>query len=84
MNATSEYVSDSRKRKCLDCGKAWIANRREHAKYNEWSPCCGDSAILAREYPQGWAYYPGDTCKHGTYTGGCGIDRMCGACEMGE
>lgn len=22
-------------------------------------------------------------CKHGVYTGGCGIDYMCGACEMG-
>lgn len=35
-------------------------------------------------YPQGWAYYPGDICKHGTYTGGSGIDWMCGPCEMGE
>lgn len=32
-------------------------------------------------YPQGWVSYPGDTCKHGTYVGGCGIDYMCNACE---
>jgi hypothetical protein len=36
------------------------------------------------DYPQGWRGYPGDTCKHGVYTGGCGIDWMCGPCEMGE
>jgi hypothetical protein len=35
-------------------------------------------------FPQGWSYYPGDTCKHGTYVGGCGADYMCGACEMGD
>jgi hypothetical protein len=23
-------------------------------------------------------------CKHGVYVGGCGIDWMCGRCEMGE
>jgi hypothetical protein len=37
-----------------------------------------------REYPQGWRGYPGDVCKHGRYTGGCGADLMCGACESGE
>jgi|WetSurMetagenome_2_1015567.scaffolds.fasta_scaffold280367_1 hypothetical protein len=37
-----------------------------------------------KDYPQGWRYYPGDVCKHGTYVGGCGIDWMCGKCEMGE
>jgi hypothetical protein len=35
-------------------------------------------------WPQGWRYYPGDTCKHGTYVGGCMCDLMCGACESGE
>ena len=35
-------------------------------------------------YPQGWTGYPGDTCKHGRYTGGSGADYMCGACEFGE
>jgi len=44
-------------------------------------PCLAD---LRRRYPQGWRYYAGDTCKHGTYVGGCGIDWMCGRCEVGE
>ena len=35
-------------------------------------------------YPQGWRYYPGDVCEHGKYVGGCGVDLMCGRCEMGE
>ena len=39
---------------------------------------------IAADYPQGFRYYPGDTCKHGVYVGGCGADYMCGACEMGE
>lgn len=33
-------------------------------------------------YPQGWVSYPGDTCKHGVYVGGCGADYMCGSCEF--
>jgi len=36
-----------------------------------------------RRYPQGWRGYPGDTCIHGVYTGGCGADYMCGRCEGG-
>lgn len=36
---------------------------------------------LAQVYPQGWDYYAGDTCKHGVYVGGMGIDWMCAACE---
>ena len=35
-------------------------------------------------YPQGWRHYPGDTCRHGVYVGGCGADLMCGACESGD
>jgi hypothetical protein len=35
-------------------------------------------------YPQGWVSYPGDTCTHGTYVGGCGFDYMCNACEFSE
>jgi hypothetical protein len=35
-------------------------------------------------YPQGWRHYPGDTCEHGVYVGGCGADYMCGRCESGE
>ena len=41
-------------------------------------------AQASEDYPQGWRGYPGDTCRHGKYTGGCGIDWMCGPCEMGE
>lgn len=37
-----------------------------------------------KNYPQGWRAYPGDVCPHGKYTGGSGIDRMCGYCENGE
>lgn len=37
-----------------------------------------------KKYPQGWNYYPGDCCIHGTYVGGCGADLMCGACESGD
>lgn len=33
------------------------------------------------QYPQGWRFYPGDTCKHGNYVGGSGADYMCGRCE---
>lgn len=36
-----------------------------------------------KDYPQGWEHYPGDVCPHGNYTGGCGIDWMCGLCEAG-
>ena len=35
-----------------------------------------------KQYPQGWVSYPGDTCEHGTYVGGCGIDYMCAPCEL--
>jgi hypothetical protein len=46
---------------------------------------CESCMIVAEHYyPQGWRGYPGDTCKHGTYVGGCGADYMCGACEMGD
>jgi hypothetical protein len=37
---------------------------------------------MQERYPQGWRYYPGDVCPHGKYTGGCGVDLMCGYCEM--
>lgn len=55
-----------------------------------WKPghgtvlCPTHLAQARRQYPQGWAYYPGDVCKHGKYTGGCGADLMCGPCEMGD
>ena len=45
---------------------------------------CDDCAEdMIERYPQGWAYYPGDTCMHGVYVGGSGIDWMCHDCEMG-
>ena len=40
--------------------------------------------VYEKLYPQGWSHYPGDVCVHGVYTGGCGVDWMCGHCEMGE
>ena len=44
---------------------------------------CGDCAAKEKErYPQGWQNVPGDTCKHGNYTGDAyGPDYMCGHCE---
>jgi len=46
---------------------------------------CGDcTARFMKMYPQGWDHYPGDTCTHGKYVGGCGEDIMCHRCEMGE
>ena len=42
--------------------------------------CLGKAEKL---YPQGWRYYPGDICQHGTYVGGVGIDWMCHYCEQG-
>ena len=43
--------------------------------------CDRCEAALAKRYPQGWRYTPGDLCKHGVYVGGCGADYMCGRCE---
>tara|TARA_Y100000310_G_C20440476_1_gene695860 strand:+ start:120 stop:629 length:510 start_codon:yes stop_codon:yes gene_type:complete len=42
---------------------------------------CND--YYKRLYPQGWHYYAGDVCDHGTYVGGVGVDWMCGYCEDG-
>lgn len=47
---------------------------REHTK----------EEVLKRIYPQGWSHYPGDTCKHGVYVGGIGVDHMCQKCEDGQ
>ena len=41
-----------------------------------------EMARLEKMYPQGWSYYPGDTCQHGVYVGGCGVDWMCIQCEL--
>lgn len=46
--------------------------------------CDDHERLFEQDHPQGWAYYPGDVCIHGKYTGGCGPDLMCGYCEMGE
>jgi len=43
-------------------------------------PC---QAYYEEEYPQGWSSYAGDTCVHGVYTGGIGIDYLCNMCEGG-
>jgi hypothetical protein len=45
--------------------------------------CDSCEAKAAAQFPQGWQGYPGDTCPHGTYTGGSGADYMCGYCEGG-
>ena len=52
---------------------------------------CGDKVLCdpceskaQRAYPQGWRFHPGDTCRHGAYTGGSGADLMCQRCENGE
>jgi hypothetical protein len=57
------------------CGK-WISGRTYL--------CDVHTKEMNKLYPQGWQYYPGDVCPHGMYTGGSGIDRMCGYCESGE
>ena len=46
--------------------------------------CIYHQTRAEKNYPQGWQYYPGDTCQHHVYVGGVGIDLMCGPCEMGE
>lgn len=49
---------------------------------NGYVYCDNCTVIVEDTFPQGYDYYPGDTCKHGTYVGGCGIDWMCFECEM--
>jgi len=46
--------------------------------------CAECQQMYEKRYPQGWLSYPGDTCEHGTYVGGCGEDHMCFACEQGD
>lgn len=57
-----------------DCGKWWAGER-------QYCPTCLERHF--EDYPQGWRGYPGDTCRHGTYVGGCGVDHICGPCEVG-
>ena len=58
----------------IPCGQSYMTKDR-------YCPKCMDK--LNKRYPQGWAYYPGDVCKHGCYVGGCGEDNMCFYCEQG-
>ena len=51
---------------------------------NEYHFCDPCDKKNEASYPQGWRYYPGDVCPHGVYVGGCGIDWMCGQCEVGD
>lgn len=37
-------------------------------------------AELKARYPQGWAYFPGDTCRHGVYVN-TDYDIPCARCE---
>lgn len=59
----------------VDCGE-WFNGAQRF--------CDPHEALFEADYPQGWAYYPGDICPHGRYTGGSGADLMCQACELGE
>ena len=56
------------------CGD-WVGGRKEI--------CDTCLPQMNEKYPQGWRYYPGDVCIHGTYVGGCGIDWICQPCEDG-
>ena len=56
----------------ITCGSSW------NGRKVFCDPC---EKKIQEQYPQGYDYYPGDRCKHGVYTGGCGIDYMCPRCE---
>jgi hypothetical protein len=58
----------------VECGR-WWGGRKAY--------CTNCEKSLMEQYPQGWIGYPGDKCRHGTYVGGCGVDLICGACEIG-
>lgn len=59
----------------VPCGE-WFDG---HKRY-----CDPHEQLFEAEYPQGWAYYPGDVCRHGRYVGGSGADLMCINCELGD
>jgi hypothetical protein len=61
---------------CTDPKRCGKAGRKEY--------CDACLAVLREAYPQGWHHYAGDTCEHGVYVGGMGVDYMCGRCEMGD
>lgn len=52
--------------------------------YGERQLCAECTRWYSAVFVQGWAYYPGDTCEHGVYVGGCGVDWMCMECELGD
>ena len=66
-----------------DCNRENLYRRAQQY----WSDSQLDEAIatvekkLEKQYPQGWRYYPGDICKHGTYVGG-DYDCACARCEL--
>ena len=64
---------------CYRCGVDLLTTASEEE--NGKSICRKCYELLSERYPQGWNYYAGDTCKHGVYTGGCGVDLMCPQCE---
>jgi len=79
----------------VDVGEAheaytWIIGDRNVAvmcrdyQAGEQQLCDYHARVAEIEYPQGWRGYPGDICRHGMYTGGSGVDWMCGPCEMGD
>ncbi len=65
-------------------GKTEVMGRCGDNFYGEKVICDPCNTFAHARYPQGWSYYPGDTCPHGTYVGGCGIDWMCIRCESGD
>jgi len=54
---------------------AIVSSQGEVSVVRHGGPAAEAETIVPR--PEGY-------CVHGTYTGGCGIDWLCGACESGE
>lgn len=72
-------------RKCVFGNRVMVGHDECHdMRGGSMVLCDACLAQAEKDYPQGWRGYPGDTCRHGRYTGGCGVDWMCGPCEMGE
>lgn len=70
-----ETISPGGNKSVIRCGRSYMMVKQ----------LCVDCMKKAKvSYPQGWLTYPGDTCKHGVYVGGCGADHMCGSCEDGD
>ncbi len=75
-------------KKCQGVVRSWVGKNLREFKCGSWHDgkvlCAPCEARAHLHYPQGWRYYPGDVCRHGTYVGGCGVDWICGRCEYGE